>query len=165
MNQCIGKNCPNQFLSCVSNDQHGAADCQTTFSCSMNYPGKLLTIGAKCYANGTLDAQLQVGGLISCETKPNTNSCFQEIATCYDAGGGATATCAQTITCTQNCAGNQECVWQCLGKTNPTARAAIDALGDCMVTVCGPKCNGDQTCQNACLGTDCAVAFGACMSN
>ena len=165
MNQCIGKNCPNQFLSCVSNDQHGAADCKATFSCSMGYPGKLLTIGAKCYANGTLDAQLQVGGLISCETKPNTDSCFQAIGDCYDQGAAATNSCAQTITCTQNCAGAQDCVWTCLGSASPAGRQAIDALGDCMVTICNPKCNGDKTCSDACLGTDCATQFGACMAN
>ncbi len=165
MNQCIGKNCPNQFLSCVSNDQQGTADCKTTFSCAMGYPGKLLTIGAKCYANGTLGAQLQVGGLISCETKPNTDSCFQAIGDCYDQGAAATNTCMQTITCTQNCASNQECVWQCLGKATPTARTAIDALGDCMVTVCTPKCNGDQNCQNTCISTDCSTPFGYCVAN
>ena len=165
MNQCIGKNCPNQFLSCVSNDQHGTADCKTTFSCSMGYPGKLLTIGAKCYANGTLDAQLQVGGLISCETKPNTDSCFQAIGDCYDQGAAATNTCMQTITCTQGCAGAQECVSQCLGKSTPAARKSVDALGDCMVLVCGPKCNGDQNCQNTCLSTDCSAQFGNCISN
>ncbi len=165
MNQCIGKNCPNQFLSCVSNDQQGTADCQATFSCAMGYPGKLLTIGAKCYANGTLDAQLQVGGLISCETKPNTQSCFAAIGNCYDQGAAATNTCMQTVTCTQNCAGVQECVWQCLGKASPTGRQAIDALGTCMVTVCTPKCNGDQNCQNTCLSTDCSAQFGTCMAN
>jgi hypothetical protein len=165
MNQCIGKNCPNQFLACVSNDQQGTADCKATFSCAMGYPGKLLTIGAKCYANGTLDAQLQVGGLISCETKPNTDSCFQAVGDCYDQGAAATNSCAQTITCTQNCGNNQECVWTCLGKASPTGRTAIDALGDCLVTICGPKCNGDKTCSDACLGTDCAPQFGACMAN
>ncbi len=165
MSDCVGKHCPNQFLSCVSNDQHGTADCQATFSCAMGYPGKLLTIGAKCYANGTLDAQLQVGGLISCETKPNTQSCFQAIGNCYDQGAAATNTCMQTVNCTQACGSAQECVWTCLGKANPAGRKAIDALGNCLVTVCGPKCNGDQTCQNACLGTDCAAQFSACMAN
>ena len=165
MNQCIGKNCPNQFLSCVSNDEHGTAGCQATFSCSMAYPGKLLTIGAKCYANGTLAAQLQVGGLIACETKPNTDSCFQAIGDCYDQGAAATNTCMQTITCTQNCGGNQDCVWTCIGKATPSARKAVDALGDCMVTVCTPKCNGDQNCQNACLSSDCSTQFNACVSN
>jgi hypothetical protein len=165
MNQCIGKNCANQFLSCVSNDQQGTADCKTTFSCAMGYPGKLLTIGAKCYANGTLSAQLQVGGLIACETKPNTDSCFQAVGDCYDQGALATNTCMQTITCTQNCGSNQECVWTCLGKAAPAARKAVDALGDCMVTVCAPKCNGDQNCQNSCLSTDCSAQFSGCISN
>ena len=165
MNQCIGKNCPNQFLACVSNNQHGNENCQTTFSCAMSYPGKLLTIGSKCYANGTLSAQLAVGGLISCETKPNTDSCFQAVGDCYDQGATATNTCMQTITCTQGCGGDQNCVWLCLGKASPAGRAKVDALGDCMVTVCGPKCGDDKTCSDACLGTDCAAQFGACVAN
>lgn len=165
MNQCIGKYCPNPFLACVANNEHGTANCQTTFTCAMGYEGKMLTIGSKCYANGTLDAQLQVGDLLSCVTKPQTDSCFAAIAQCYDQGSAATATCSQTITCTQNCGSDQICSWICLGKASSSARIAVDALGDCMVTQCQPKCGNDQNCTNNCLSSTCSSQFGNCIAN
>jgi len=163
MNQCMGKYCTGPFLGCVSNDSSGNADCAATWTCAQQYPGKLLSIGAICYANASKDAQIQLDGLISCSTKPQTESCFKQIGKCFQSAS-PTASCNQTLQCSQACANNQVCTWNCLGNASAAGIQLADALFNCINTKCTPACNGDKTCQDNCTASQCSVQMADCLT-
>lgn len=163
MNQCMGKYCTGPFLGCVSNDSSANADCAATWTCAQQYPGKLLTIGAICYANASKDAQVQLDGLISCSTKPQTESCFKQIGKCFQSAS-PTASCNQTLQCSQACGGDQVCTWNCLGNASAAGIQLADALFNCINTNCTPICNGDKTCQDKCTATQCNVQMADCLT-
>ncbi len=165
MEQCVGKYCALPFLSCVANDTSGASGCAAAFDCTALYPGKLLTIASACYANATPAAQNQMAALIGCTGQPQTESCLDQIATCY-AVPGASATCAQTATCMQGCGGKDTCSWKCLGQAGSQGVALLDAFWDCAVAVCKPKCgDNNKACQDDCYAKECGPQLTACLTN
>ncbi len=163
MNQCMGKYCTGPFLGCVSNNSSDSADCAATWTCAQQYPGKLLTIGAICYANASKDAQLQLDGLISCSTKPQTESCFKQIGKCFQSASPS-ASCNETLQCSQACGGDQVCTWKCLGNATPQGIQFADGLFNCINSNCTPFCNGDKTCQDKCTATQCSGQLADCLT-
>ncbi len=163
MNQCLGKNCAAQFLACVANNTSGSQDCATTFDCTDQYAGKLMSIASACYANGTPAAQSQIAGLIGCSSKPQTESCIPLIAKCY-ASPSADQGCKATTQCTQACAGNNPCSWACIGKAKPQSVLFLDALWTCSLQNCS-NCNGDNACTSACLAQKCSGPLADCITD
>lgn len=167
MEGCVGKYCTAQFLACTSNAAYGADDCASTFKCSQQYPNKLLTISAKCYANASKDAQKQFSATISCTGQPQTQSCVQQVAACYGNAGGGTDSCSTTATCAQACAGDQNCAFACFGKANPQALTLLDAVLTCQLQKCKAKCDGspDPKCGDTCMQNECKNELVQCLVN
>lgn len=163
MEQCVGKHCTGQFLACVANNTSGGADCATTFTCADKYPDKLLSIASACYANASPAAQKQMAGLIGCVSKPQTQSCLDQIATCY-AVPNANSNCGATVNCMQGCSGSNPCTWQCLGKSSVASIQLLQAFWDCSLQQCG-YCGEDQACKDACNGQQCGMQLKECLAN
>ncbi len=166
MEQCIGKYCTTQFLACTSNASIGSANCASTWTCSQQYPDKLLTISAKCYANASFPAQKQFAAMISCSAQPQSSSCIPQVAACYATGPG-TASCSETITCTQACNGDQTCANQCIAKGTDQTVSLLDALLSCQLKTCNPLCKGssDPKCGDLCMQDKCKTELISCITN
>jgi hypothetical protein len=163
--RCVGKSCAAQFFGCTANAASASNTCATTFECAQKYEDKFLTISAKCYAAATTQAQQQFVSVISCTVQPQTESCVQELATCYGAGPNGTSTCSAVASCAQGCGDSEPCVWQCMSSGTPKAIGLIDDWWDCLVQVCGPKCGNDQACSDQCGQSECLPPLLACLSD
>ncbi len=165
MEQCITKYCAPQFFACTSNAAIGASSCSDAWKCAQDYPGKFLTISAKCYAATSAVGQQQFSSVISCVSQPQSTSCVPEIATCFGANAAGIENCGATSSCMGACNGDQYCSWSCLGKASPQAVALVDAMWTCSLQKCKPKCNGAEPCQTDCLKSDCQQQLVKCLVN
>lgn len=166
MDQCIGKYCAAQFFACTSNNTSKTQDCAWTWQCMQQYEEKFLTISSKCYANASPVAQQQFAAVVGCVTPPQTATCIPQIATCFGATPTSTASCYDTLQCTQKCS-DEACGFLCLGKASPAAVGMVDAIWACSMQKCAPKCAGDPdpACGDKCLQASCAPELLTCLSD
>ena len=167
MDNCIAKYCAAPFLACTSNGAQGPQSCADAWKCSKQFPDKLLTISAKCYAAATAEAQQKFSAVIGCVSKPQTKGCIPEVSACFSAGTAATASCSSTLTCMNACNSDEICGFGCMGQASPAAVQLVDAIWNCSLAVCTPKCVGssDPACQDDCMKSECQSQLVQCLVN
>lgn len=165
MEGCVGKYCTAQFLACTSNAASGSDTCANTWTCSQQYKEKLLTISAKCYANASFAEQKKFANILSCVSKPQTQSCLPDIAGCFAGPTPGTVTCSNTLICIDSCQNNESCGFACMGKATPKAVSLLDAIWTCQLQKCQPKCAGspDPKCSDTCLQSECKDPLVQCL--
>jgi hypothetical protein len=91
-------------------------------------------LGGAGGAGGAVDAQctFHTGGGASCDSC-TAQTCCTEVKACK-----ANSACMQIFKCAEACAGDQECVVECL-ETNPTGQVEAQTLARCGTNKCACK--------------------------
>jgi hypothetical protein len=173
--ECLNTFCMDQYYACF----HGDQPCSALLQCQ----------DADCVAEGTVDAQKQFWAILDClraaccttETcdTPTENQCWstqqQQGGSCYDelqACAGpqqwGTATCAETVTCMNNCpqtAEGEQCAMDCMQQISEAGYAKLQAIYTCIEEQCCPtdpaQCSSANPNYESCFTT---AQSGACQS-